>query len=487
MGVPRIIGLIFSMLRANQATMEKTAGIRERRFRRLLRTAVAKSPFYRDLYRGIDVETCELADLPTVDKPTMMANFDDFVTDRRLKRAEIAKWLQDKSHLGRMYMGRFIPFQTSGTTGVNALVIYDRRALDFVHAALIARHAQPKPMGLQESLRIMFTMLFVKRIGITAVLMTGGPYPTCTVAAYPPPLHGLFVKEEVYSLLDPIPTIVEKLNASSCDELCTYPTLLNILAREQLAGRLKLKFDSPLATIVSASEPLTESTKRLAQTAWGMNVQDTYGSSECLIMARSCGRFERMHVMTDMCCMEIVDRHNRPVPDGRTGDKVLLTNLFNLAQPFIRYELSDVTGYSTESCGCGQPFPTLLPVEGRTDDIFHIDRPGGGYEAVHPYLFLGPIIELEQVREYQLAQTGRNEVTFSYVPADPGPDFDARVREVLEAGMRNAGLFDRMTLKTARVESIPRDPRSGKVRQIISRVGPPADLDEDVPRDEKEE
>jgi len=199
-------------------------------------------------------------------------------------------------------------------------------------------------------------------------------------------------------------------------------------------------------------------------------------------MARSCGRFERMHVMTDMCCMEIVDRHNRPVPDGRTGDKVLLTHLFNLAQPFIRYEVSDVTGYSTESCSCGQPFPTLLPVEGRTDDIFYIDRPGGGYDAVHPYLFLGPIVELAQVREYQLAQTGRNEVTFSYVPANPGPDFDARVREVLETGMRQAGLFDRMTLKTACVESIPRDPRSGKLRQIISRVGAPADLDGDVLR-----
>jgi hypothetical protein len=56
------------------------------------------------------------------------------------------------------------------------------------------------------------------------------------------------------------------------------------------------------------------------------------------------------------------------------------------------------------------------------------------------------------------------------------------VREVLEAGMRQAGLLDRITLKTARVESIPRDPRSGKVRQIISQVGLPADLDDDVLR-----
>ncbi len=468
------------MLQANQASPEKIAQIRERRFRELLRTAVTKSPFYRDLYRGIDVESCSLSDLPIVNKPMMMTNFDDFVTDRKLKRAEITKWLQNKDNIGKMYLSKFIPFQTSGTTGENALVIYDRRALDYVHAALIARFPQPKPMTVLESIQIMLSALFVKRIGISAVLMTGGPYPAATVAAYPPTFYDLFVKEEVYSLLDPIPTIVEKLNKSGCDQLYSYPTLLDILAREQIAGRLHLRFDSPMSAIMSASESLTEQTKNLAQKAWGMSVGDTYGSSECFIMARSCGQYKRMHVMSDLCILEIVDRHNRPVPDGQTGDKVLLTNLFNLTQPFIRYEVSDVTGYSTETCTCGQPFPTLLAVEGRTDDIFYIDRPGGGYDAVHPYLFLGPIVELAQVREYQLAQTGRNEVTFSYVPDSSGPGVEAKVRQVLEAGMSKAGLLGRMVLKTERVESIPRDPRSGKLRQIISRVGTPTDLDADI-------
>jgi len=482
MGLPRVISLIFSMLHSNQSTPEKIALIQEKRFRRLLRTAVAKSPFYRDLYRNIDIETCRLADLPVVDKPTMMAHFDDFVTDRCLKKAQISRWLEDKNNLGKMYLGKFVAFHTSGTTGENALVVYDRRALDFVHAAMISRHAQPEQMTVLEILGILLKALFIKRLGLTAVLMTGGPYPGYTIAAYLPPFCQLFVKDEIHSLLEPVPKIVEKLNGSYCNELYSYPTMLDILAREQLAGRLKLKIEQPLATIVSASEPLTEATKNLVQKAWGMKIQDTYGSSECILMARSCGKFERMHVMTDLCCIEIVDRQGRPVPDGKTGDKILLTNLFNLTQPFIRYEVSDVTGYSTELCSCGQPFPTLLPVEGRTDDIFYIDRPGAGYDAVHPYLFLGPIVELTQVREYQLVQTGRNEVTFSYVPVDSGAEVENKIRKVLEDGLRKAGLINRITLKTLRVENIPRDNRSGKIRQIISRVGVPADLDDDFPR-----
>lgn len=480
MGLPRVIGLIFSLLHASQATPEEIARIREKRFRHLLRTAVAKSPFYRELYRGIDIQTCRLADLPVVDKKMMMASFDDFVTDRRLKKAEIGRWLEDKNNLGRKYLGKYIAFQTSGTTGENALVVYDRRALDFAHAALLARHPDVKKLTATGLTRIILSTLFVKRFGITAILMAGGPYPSYTIAIHPPPLYQCFVKEEVYSLLEPIPGLVEKLNASSCNQLYSYPSILDLLAREQLAGRLHLKLEEPLPTIISGSEPLTEATKQIVEKAWGVKVQDHYGSAECILLARSCSNFERMHVMSDLCCMEMVDRQGRPVPDGKTGEKVLLTNLCNLTQPFIRYEISDVTGYSTEPCSCGQPFPTLLPVEGRTDDIFYFDRPGGGYEAVHPYLFLGPILEITQIKEYQLAQTGRNEITLSYVPVRPGEDIEAHVRSVLENGMHNAGLMNRVVLKTLCVRTIERDPRSGKIRQLINRIGAPANLDENL-------
>lgn len=478
MGIARVIGLIFSMLRANRAGREEIERVQQKRLRQLLRHSVAKSPFYRELYRGIDVESCRLTDLPIVTKPQMMANFDEFVTEPALKRAEIRRWLEDKDNLGTMYLGRYIPFQTSGTTGENALVIYDRKAMDHVHAAMIARHALPEEPGVLTSLRVMFSAFLLRRMRIAAVVMTGGAYPAYTVARYSPPLHHLFVRQEIFSLLDPIPTIVDKLNSFQCESIFSYPSLLDILAREQLAGRLKLKFDSPIATLTSCSEPLSENTKRLALKAWGKNVQDAYGSSECFVMARSCGRFERMHVSTDLCVMEIVDRHGNPVPDGHTGEKVLLTNLFNFTQPFIRYEISDVTGYSAQDCGCGMPFPTLLPVEGRTDDIFYVDRPGGEYEAVHPYLFLGPIVELDEVREYQLSQTGRNEVTFTYVPVSLNRDIEPKVRGVLEAGMQKAGLLGRIALKTLRADAIPRHAQSGKLRQIQSLVGPPPDLDE---------
>ena len=48
-----------------------------------------------------------------------------------------------------------------------------------------------------------------------------------------------------------------------------------------------------------------------------------------------------MRFATDMCIVELVDARNRPVADGTTSAKVLVTNLHNRTQPLIRYELTD--------------------------------------------------------------------------------------------------------------------------------------------------
>ena len=479
MGVLRTAYYTRQLLKANEYNQAQIEKLQQKSFRKLLRYTVKHSPFYRRKYAeaGIAIEKCQITDLPVVTKKEMMDHFDEFVTDRRLKKADLRRWLDDKSNLSQRYLGKFVPFQTSGSTGENALVIYDDKALSFVHAAAIARHDLPKEPTGWEQFKIFLKNLFIKRMRLATVVMTGGPYPAYTAASSTPKLHHLFVNQKIFPLRDPVPKIVADLNEFQPDAMLSYSSLLGVLAREQLAGRLKLKFEDPLSAIVSTSEPLPEAVKILGRKAWGRDLCDTYGTAECFTLAHSCSQHDRMHVYSDLCILEIVDRHYQPVPDGQVGEKVLVTNLYNFVQPFIRYEVTDVTGYSTDPCPCGRPFPTLLRVEGRTDDIFYIDRSGGGYEAVHPYLFLGPIVELIEVREYQLVQTDRNEVTFYYVPVDPAANLEGRIRQVLEHGMECAGLRGRIAFKLVQVEKVAHDPKSGKYRQIISRIGPPADLE----------
>jgi len=81
-------------------------------------------------------------------------------------------------------------------------------------------------------------------------------------------------------------------------------------------------------------------------------------------------------------------------------------------QPIIRYELEDITGYANQSCECGIPLPTLLPVQGRSSDFIYFRNSQGGYEKFHPYHILVPLFYLNDMRQYQLVQTERNELTF---------------------------------------------------------------------------
>lgn len=75
----------------------------------------------------------------------MMDNYDRFVTDKRLKLHEIQNWVKVKQNDGKYYLGEFSPFLTSGSSGVNALITYHRKAVDVIQASLIAKYPfQPK-------------------------------------------------------------------------------------------------------------------------------------------------------------------------------------------------------------------------------------------------------------------------------------------------------------------------------------------------------
>src|SRR5690348_9284159 len=87
--------------------VDRTMELREERFRRLLRFARENSPFYKERLRGIDVDTCALADLPTLNKPQMMANLDDIFTDRTLRRSDIEAFIADHANIGVYFKGKY--------------------------------------------------------------------------------------------------------------------------------------------------------------------------------------------------------------------------------------------------------------------------------------------------------------------------------------------------------------------------------------------
>ena len=81
--------------------------LQEARWRRLLRYAHDHSSFYRERFHGLDLSRCRPADLAPLGKVEMMANFDALVTDRRIRRADVAQFIADPANLGKSYLRRY--------------------------------------------------------------------------------------------------------------------------------------------------------------------------------------------------------------------------------------------------------------------------------------------------------------------------------------------------------------------------------------------
>jgi phenylacetate-CoA ligase len=470
MGIINMIANWYEILNIRNLGVKDIEGLQQRQLRRLLRHVGGTSEFYQDLYRGIDLDNCSLQDLPIVTKSAMMDNYDRFVTDKRLKLREIKKWLEDKQNIGKYYLGEFSPFLTSGSTGEPAVITYHRKEADIIQTNVFANSQSLPDYNKLDHFRTIIQYLFGKRPRFAAVVVPRGNLEPIFKRA--PKMHRLFVNVKVFSLLDPLSQIIEELNEFQPDQLFSNTFFIAQLAQEQLAGRLKLVFDHPMAFVAGAGEMLTSHTEELAKRAWNLKIQNNYGTMECYIMATSCSTHGQLHLMNHLCIIEVVDQHYQPVPLGQYGEKILLTNLFNYTQPIIRYEIMDITGFAERNCKCGFSHTTLLPVQGRTTDFFYFKKTEDDYEQIPPTLLLVAMFYMLEIRQYQIVQTARNELTVNYVPLYGASSVEKKLKQLLTDALSQKGLENLVVLRFKEMSSIPRDERSGKYKPLIS-IEPP--------------
>jgi phenylacetate-coenzyme A ligase PaaK-like adenylate-forming protein len=120
---------------------------------------------------------------------------------------------------------------------------------------------------------------------------------------------------------------------------------------------------------------------------------------------------------------EVVDEHNRAVPPGVYGARVLVSVLFSRTQPLIRYEMSDTPRLATEGCECGLPFALLGDIEGRREDTLILPKRGGGTVDVHPIVF-HRALEHVPASGWQVVQ---ERAGLHVLVADTPADFDVSV------------------------------------------------------------
>ncbi len=402
--------------------------------RRLRAHAYARSPFYQRFHAGL--ANRPLHELPVLTKAHIMERFDEVVTDRAVRLADVRAHVASL-HSDQRFLDRYWVNATSGSTGQPGLFLFDREEWTMVLASFARAHEWA---GLQVSL--------THRMKMASVASTDPWHMSAQVGAA---LTSWWMPTLRLAATEPLETIVTRLNAFQPEMLVAYASMARILADEQLAGRLRI---AP-HLVFTTSEVLTARTRSRVETAWEHQPFDQYGATEAGDLAAECTHHRGLHVYEDTTIVEVVDAENRPVPPGVYGDKLLITVLGSRTVPLIRYEVSDSVRLAGEPCPCGRPFVLIDAIQGRVEDVLHLPAVGGGEVAVHPLAF-HRLLDALPVGGWQVAQQadGSIEVLLSGA-ADPATD-DQVASGMMQALVAQGVVAPRVAVR--RVPAIPKSP-----------------------------
>jgi putative adenylate-forming enzyme len=318
------------------------------RAQRLIATVRERSPYYRELWRGYSA--AQWAGLPRTNKAAMMDNFDSFNTrgvsgDLAMRVALDAEHSRDFSAtLDGCTVGL-----SSGTSGHRGLFLVSPDEQTRWAGTILAR-AIPE---LRPGLRVAFFLRANSRL-----------YERTSS----------IVQFQFFDLMQPLAAVIASLNALRPQVIVGPPSLLGLLADARIAGALHA---SP-SRLISVAEVLEPQDRLRLESTFNAPVGEVYQCTEGLI-AVSCSA-GTLHVQEDVMVVQ-----TNPIAHDDAGRVTpVLTDLWRVTQPIVRYELGDVLRLGDGPCACGSPWQQIVSVEGRQDDLCHFPMADGTLRMVFP-------------------------------------------------------------------------------------------------------
>jgi len=216
----------------------------------------------------------------------------------------------------------------------------------------------------------------------------------------------------VFDLSDEIlEKFLQKFKSKKFDYINGYTSSIVLFAKYLEKKNIILKEICPtLKACFVTSEMLFESDKKLLEKQFGIPIINEYGASELDLIA-----FENLkgewQVNAETLFVEILDENNKVLPYGEEG-RIVITSLFNKANPFIRYEIGDIGILDEKST---PQKPILKKLIGRTNDIAILPS-GKKSPGLTFYYVTKSIIEDDgNVKEFIIKQTKLDTFEIEYV------------------------------------------------------------------------
>lgn len=389
----------------------------------LVHYAADRSPFYRELYQGIDLTTITTVDdlkrLPVVDKEMLRSNIADAVTIPRKGALEA---------------------HTGGTTGKSLVTL--RTLDDNMHKMATLDHFKAKHG---------FEHLKMRRATFNGKHIVA---PSQTAKRFW--RYNAACKQMIYSSFhlseENIPHYVESLNRFRPHALDGFFSSICDVASYIERHGISLRFQ-PVA-IFPTSETLTPTGRELLERVFGCKVYDQYSSSEAAPFLTECSE-QVLHVDLASGVFEHFD----------DSDEVLVTSFTSHGTPLIRYRIGDsmVFGDPESTCACGDESPIVTEIRGRRLD-FLFNAEGAKVSAANVANLFKNVPN--SIIRAQAVQKSKDHVDL-LLEVDPD-SYRSEYDDLIRAEFRHKfGPTTGVTI--THVDEIPRE-SSGKFRLVLNRV-----------------
>lgn len=401
--------------------------IQLKKLRKLIIHAYNNVPYYRELFlkANIDPEIKKIEDIqkiPIITKKDIQANYE------KILACNIDK-------------GQCKVTNTTGSTGIPLSVYSDKKALMY-SSAIVYYAFFESGLKLNDSI-----------VELTGII------EDCT---------GTIIKKNMVSSQDQPEKIIQMLKRYNPNVLYSFPSVFKTLSHQMIDHIPDQVVDNKMKkvngldnirSIFTHGETLTQACRETIESAFGVDVYNTYGSTEFNRLAFECGEHSGLHMISDSAVIELV-KDGQNVGPGEEGE-IVVTGLYNYAMPLIRYKLGDI-GIMAEDdykCPCGRNWPLIKSIEGRTDDFLTL--PSG--RVISPRN-INIIDNVPGIIQYRTIQEKRDRFRVQVVPANNYTiDTDRQIKEQIKLGC----VGEDVNIEIELVDNISRE-RTGKLKTIIS-------------------
>ncbi len=255
--------------------------------------------------------------------------------------------------------------------------------------------------------------------------------------------------------------IVSVLNKYKPMILRCYPEPLFLLANYIRRNNVRIQ---GLQAINTTGSTLIPQYREIIEDVFQCKIFDSF-SCEGGAAVFECPTHDLYHSADEYAITEIVDSSGNPSQLGR----LITTDLWNRATPFIRYDTQDVVEIATDECRCGRQLSTIKRIHGRSSDV--LVTPSRQYLVVNN--FTGLFQDITGIDQFQIHQTDLDSFV---VLIKANYQFD-KIAESRVMKIMNSIINEDVRIKITLVDEIPLPP-TGKRRFLVRDNSIPLDVGE---------